>query len=165
VGRRKLPADLETGAPPSYNDALEVVQTGLDVVGMAAGEVADLANAGNYAKAARSMAAMVPLAGSGATLSKAALKYGDEALAADKYSDDAVALVDEAASVVPDVSKSADEAMGASTQGFWNKTTEFQSNTVYQRDDLIVPEETFKLILHSLSRPTLSIAARLIISA
>ena len=68
---------------------LNGVQTGLDVVGLipGAGEIADGANAmlslgrGDYKGAALSAAAMIPFAGWGATGAKAALKYGDEALA------------------------------------------------------------------------------------
>ena len=87
----------QTGAPPSYGDALDVVQTGLDVVGMvpAVGEAADLANAGisaargDTAGAALSLAAMVPLAGTGATVAKFAAKYGDEVAAVVKGADEA----------------------------------------------------------------------------
>ena len=75
--------------PVRYDDPtgegwLDVVQTGLDVVGMipVVGEVADLANAGiyaargDYANAALSASAAIPIIGTAATGAKLAIKAG-----------------------------------------------------------------------------------------
>jgi hypothetical protein len=75
-----------------WSKVLDVVQVGLDVVGLVPGlgEIADGINGcislarGDYVGAALSFAAMIPFAGMAATAGKfvkTALKYGDEAAA------------------------------------------------------------------------------------
>ena len=97
-----------------WEKALDVVQIGLDVVGLipGVGEIADGINGcislarGDYVGAALSFAAMIPFAGWAATggkFVKTALKYSDEAAAALKYADEAVAALkytDEAAAAL-----------------------------------------------------------------
>ncbi len=97
--------------------ALDVLQTGLDIIGLVPGlgEIADGINGlislarGDYAGAALSFAAMIPFAGWAAT----AGKFGRRAVnAVDAVSDVSSAVIrhsDEAASVVSAVSRNADE--------------------------------------------------------
>ncbi len=112
VGDHELPWFLSW-----VDTALDVVQVGLDVVGLipGLGEIADGINGlislarGDYAGAALSFAAMIPFAGWAAT----AGKWGRRAVnAADAVSDVAGAVArhgDEAASVVNTASRNADE--------------------------------------------------------
>lgn len=70
------------GGPTTWEKWADATQTALDIVGMipAVGEIADCINGvislarGNYADAALSFAAMIPLVGSGATILKQAKK-------------------------------------------------------------------------------------------
>jgi hypothetical protein len=74
---------------PDGRSAWDVVQAGLDIVGLAPGlgEIADIANGlislarGDEIGASLSFAAAMPFAGWGATAAKYGVKYGDEAAA------------------------------------------------------------------------------------
>ncbi len=78
----KYDAEDHGGKPTTWSKWADSLQTGLDIVGLipGLGEFADLANGcislarGNYADAALSFAAMVPLAGTAATIGKIAKK-------------------------------------------------------------------------------------------
>lgn len=78
----KYDAEENGGKPTTWSKWGDTVQTGLDVVGLipGLGEFADLANGcislarGNYGDAALSFAAMVPFAGTAATVGKIAKK-------------------------------------------------------------------------------------------
>ncbi len=93
---------------------LDILQTGLDIVGLipGLGEIADGANAliylarGDYANAALSAAAMIPIGGQAATAAKLGMKAADAAKTVVKNAD-------EVAAVTKAVVKNADEAADA----------------------------------------------------
>lgn len=101
--------------------------TVLDVAGLVPviGEAADGLNAawytaeGDYLNASLSAAAMIPVVGSVATGARLGRRAAD-----------AVGAADDVAAV----------AKGGDVPQFWNRTTDFRGNKVYQRNDLVDPE-------------------------
>ncbi|MBL6445373.1 hypothetical protein JMN32_03585 [Fulvivirga sp. 29W222] len=144
------------GQWPSWSEALDVVQTGLDVVGMipAVGNVADLANAGisvargNYGDAALSLAAAVPGAGLAAGGAKLAKKAYKAVKAVDKASD-ATRALDKGLDMTKTVDKVNDAAKSSSKYkgGAYGKM-EGKSTTGYEKHhmpaDAISPLSRYK---------------------
>lgn len=110
------------GKPTTWEKWADATQTALDIVGMipAVGEIADCINGvislarGNYADAALSFAAMIPLVGSGATILKQAKKLKK------------VVEPDDAKAVYDLIVKNGDDVQGyvGQSQNVWKRFTQ-----------------------------------------